>query len=235
MKEGYLPKEQRKKILFICDDIRMHSGIATMAREIVLGTAHHYNWVVIGAAIDHPESGKRLDLSEATNKETDNTDSNIIIYPNNGYGNADLIRYMLKNEKPDGLMFFTDPRYYDWLFAIENEVRKQIPMIYLNIWDDLPAPLYNRAFYESCDALLAISKQTQNINKMVLGKKADGKIISYVPHGINEKQFFPIENQDELKETKKKLFGDKEFDFILFFNSRNIRRKCIRRRYSNRM
>jgi len=227
MKEGYIPKEQRKKILFICDDIRMHSGVATMAREIVLGTAHHYNWVVIGAAIDHPESGKRLDLSEATNKETDNTDSNIIIYPNNGYGNADLIRYMLKNEKPDGLMFFTDPRYYDWLFAIENEVRKQIPMIYLNIWDDLPAPLYNRAFYESCDALLAISKQTQNINKMVLGKKADGKIISYVPHGINEKQFFPIENQDELKETKKKLFGDKEFDFILFFNSRNIRRKCI--------
>jgi glycosyltransferase involved in cell wall biosynthesis len=227
MKEGYIPKEQRKKILFICDDIRMHSGVATMAREIVLGTAHHYNWIIIGAAIDHPESGKRLDLSEATNKETDNTDSNVIIYPNNGYGNADLIRYMLKNEKPDGLMFFTDPRYYDWLFAIENEVRKQVPMIYLNIWDDLPAPLYNRAFYESCDALLAISKQTQNINKMVLGKKADGKIISYVPHGINEKQFFPIENQNELKEIKKKLFGDKEFDFILFFNSRNIRRKCI--------
>ena len=58
MKEGYLPKEQRKKILFICDDIRMHSGVATMAREIVLGTSHHYNWVVIGAAIDHPEAGQ---------------------------------------------------------------------------------------------------------------------------------------------------------------------------------
>jgi glycosyltransferase involved in cell wall biosynthesis len=227
MKEGYIPKEQRKKILFICDDIRMHSGVATMAREIVLGTAHHYNWVVIGAAIDHPEAGQRLDLSEATNKETDNTDSNVIIYPSNGYGSADLIRYMLKNEKPDGLMFFTDPRYYDWLFAIENEIRKQIPMIYLNIWDDLPAPLYNRAFYESCDALLAISKQTKNINEMVLGKKADGKVISYVPHGINEKQFFPIEDKSQLQETKKKLFGDKEFDFILFFNSRNIRRKCV--------
>ena len=67
MKEGYLPKEQRKKILFICDDIRMHSGIATMAREIVLGTAHHYNWIIIGAAINHPEHGQRLDLSQATN------------------------------------------------------------------------------------------------------------------------------------------------------------------------
>ena len=227
MKEGYIPKEQRKKILFICDDIRMHSGVATMAREIVLGTSHHYNWVVIGAAIDHPEAGQRMDLSEATNKETGNIDSQIILYPNNGYGNADLIRFMIKNEKPNGLMFFTDPRYYDWLFAIENEVRKQIPMIYLNIWDDLPAPLYNRAFYESCDALLAISKQTKNINEMVLGKKADGKVISYVPHGINENQFFPIEDKSQLIEIKKKLFGDKEFDFVLFFNSRNIRRKCV--------
>jgi glycosyltransferase involved in cell wall biosynthesis len=227
MKEGYLPQEQRKKILFICDDIRMHSGIATMAKEIVLGTAHHYNWVIIGAAINHPEHGQRLDLSPATNTETQLTDSNVVIYPNNGYGNADLIRYMLKTEKPDGLMFFTDPRYYDWLFAIENEVRKQIPMIYLNIWDDLPAPLYNRAFYESCDTLLAISKQTKNINKMVLGKRADGKLISYVPHGINDKMFFPIEDKNQLQETKKKLFGDKEFDFIVFFNSRNIRRKCV--------
>jgi glycosyltransferase involved in cell wall biosynthesis len=205
----------------------MHSGIATMAREIVLGTAHHYNWVIIGAAINHPEHGQRLDLSQATNAETELTDTDVIIYPNNGYGNADLIRYMLKTEKPDGLMFFTDPRYYDWLFAIENEVRKQIPMIYLNIWDDLPAPLYNRAFYESCDTLLAISKQTKNINEMVLGKKADGKIITYVPHGINEKQFFPVEDKSKLISTKQKLFGDKEFDFIVFFNSRNIRRKCV--------
>jgi len=225
--EGYLPPDQRKKILFICDDIRMHSGVATMSREIVLGTSHHYNWVIIGAAINHPEAGKRLDLSQATNQEIGINDSSVIIYPNKGYGDAELIRSLIKTEKPDGLFFFTDPRYYDWLFAIENEIRKQIPMIYINIWDDLPAPLYNRAFYESCDTLLAISKQTKNINEMVLGSKAKDKIITYVPHGINEKQFYPIENQDELKETKKKIFGDKEFDFTVFFNSRNIRRKCI--------
>jgi glycosyltransferase involved in cell wall biosynthesis len=225
--EGYLPPEQRKKILFICDDIRMHSGVATMAREIILGTSHHYNWVTIGAAINHPEAGQRLDLSQATNQETGNTDSSVIIYPNNGYGDAELIRKLIKTENPDGIFFFTDPRYYAWLFAIENEIRKQIPMIYLNIWDDLPAPLYNRAFYESCDTLLAISKQTKNINEMVLGKKAKDKIITYVPHGINENQFFPIENPSDLVETKKRIFNDKEFDFTLFFNSRNIRRKCI--------
>lgn len=230
MKEGYIPQEQRKKILFICDDIRMHSGVATMSREIVLGTTHHYNWVSIAAAIDHPEAGKRLDLSQATNQETGLTDSSVILYPNNGYGNADLIRALIKNEKPDALFFFTDPRYYDWLFAIENEIRKQIPMIYINIWDDLPAPLYNRAFYESCDTLLAISKQTKNINEMVLGSKAKDKIITYVPHGINEEVFYPINTSEEmgkLQLMKSKLFGDKEFEFTLLFNSRNIRRKCI--------
>lgn len=226
-KEGYLSPDKRSRVLFLCDDIRMFSGVSTMAREIVIGTAHHYNWVIIGAAINHPDAGKKLDLSSATNKETGLEDSSIILYPNNGYGNPDLIRALMKNEKIDAIFFFTDPRYYDWLFSIENEIRKKIPMIYLNIWDDLPAPLYNRAFYESCDTLLAISKQTKNINEMVLGDKAKDKIISYVPHGINENIFYPIIDKNELIDTKKKIFGDKEFDFTLLFNSRNIRRKCI--------
>ena len=48
--EGYIPKADRKKILLLCDDIRMHSGIATMAREFVLGNGHRYNWYNVGAA-----------------------------------------------------------------------------------------------------------------------------------------------------------------------------------------
>jgi hypothetical protein len=38
---------------------------------------------------------------------------------------------------------------------------------------------------------LAISKQTKNINEIVLGDLAKDKIIEYVPHGINEEQFLP--------------------------------------------
>jgi glycosyltransferase involved in cell wall biosynthesis len=102
-----------------------------------------------------------------------------------------------------------------------------MPIIYLNIWDDYPAPMYNRAYYESCDVLLAISKQTKNINTLVLGDKAKNKIIQYVPHGLNENIFKPLDNTPELEEFKKKLFGNQEIDFALFFNSRNIRRKQI--------
>jgi glycosyltransferase involved in cell wall biosynthesis len=100
----------------------------------------------------------------------------------------------------------------------------------LNIWDDYPAPLYNKAFYESCDALLAISKQTQLINELVLDEKRGKKVIEYVPHGLNHEMYYPIEKEDELKEleqVKSQMFGGKEKDFVVFFNSRNIRRKQI--------
>jgi glycosyltransferase involved in cell wall biosynthesis len=231
MKEGYLPKEQRKKILLLCDDIRMHSGVATMAREIVLGTCHRYNWVNCGAAINHPEVGKRMDLSQDTGNRAGIPDASVFLYPQNGYGDSALIRRMLNEEKPDAIFIFTDPRYWEWLFQIENEIRAKCPLIYLNIWDNYPAPMYNKEYYESCDALLAISKQTKNINKIVLGDKAKDKIIEYVPHGINEEYFFPIDENhkqwDNLQKAKKQLFGDKEYDHVFFFNSRNIRRKNI--------
>jgi hypothetical protein len=70
-------------------------------------------------------------------------------------------------------------------------------MIYLNIWDNYPAPMYNESYYESCDTLLAISKQTKNINEIVLGDKAKDKLIEYVPHGINEEHFFPIDEKHD--------------------------------------
>jgi len=224
---GYLPQNERKKILLICDDIRVHSGVATVARELVVNTAQHFNWVNVGGAINHPEAGKRLDLSADTNANTRLTDSSVILYPTNGYGDARLIRQLIQIERPDAIFLITDPRYFIWLFQIENEIRRKMPIIYLNIWDDYPAPMYNRAYYESCDALLAISKQTKNINELVLGKKAKNKIIKYVPHGLNHDIFKPLDSTPELKEFKKKLFKDKEYDFVLFFNSRNIRRKQI--------
>ena len=225
-KFGYLPQNQRKKILLICDDIRVHSGVATVAREMVINTAHHFNWVNLAGAINHPEKGKRFDLSADTNTNAKIEDSSVFLYPTDGYGSPDMIRQMIQMEKPDAIMLITDPRYFDWLFAMENEIRKQCPIIYLNIWDDFPTPLYNKGFYESCDALLAISKQTKLINELVLGDKKANKVIEYVPHGLNENIFKPMDDS-ELVDLKSRLFQGQEKDFILFFNSRNIRRKQI--------
>jgi glycosyltransferase involved in cell wall biosynthesis len=229
--EGYIEKSKRKKILLMSDDLRMTSGIATMSREIVIGTSHRFNWVNLGAAINHPDYGKRFDLSEDTNKTMNIPDSSVTLYPCNGYGTPEIVRQILEIEKPDAIMLFTDPRYWVWLFQMENEIRKKIPILYLSIWDDYPAPLYNKPYYESCDLLMSISKQTKNIHELVLGEKAKDKVITYVPHGINDRLFYPInefmkEEYEGLQSYKKNLFGEDQPEFVVFYNARNIRRKC---------
>ena len=228
MKEGYLKKEDRKKILLLTDDIRVHSGVAQIGREMVIHTSHRYNWVQLAGAVSHPEKGKRIDISLDNNKQANIDDSSVILYPTDGYGNPDVLKSIIEIEKPDAIFLITDPRYFTWLFQMENQIRKSIPIIYLNIWDSMPAPMYNKEFYESCDALFGISKQTVSINQIVLGEKADDKVIKYVPHGLNHKMFKPISKTDkDLQEFKKYISRGKEYDFTLLFNSRNIRRKSI--------
>jgi hypothetical protein len=92
--------------------------------------------------------------------------------------------------------------------------------------------MYNKSFYESCDTLLAISKQTENINRAVLGPElSTEKVIKYVPHGINEKMFFPITSEHPeylaLQDFKKALYSGKEYNFTMLYNARNIRRKSV--------
>ena len=225
----YIPKEKRKKILLLSDDIRMHSGVATMSREIVVKTAHHFNWFQLAAAMTHPEAGKVFDLSEDINKRTGLTDTSIKVQANNGYGDAMLIRNLIKREKPDAIFIFTDPRYWTWLFEIEREIRNTIPIFWLNIWDQYPAPMYNKNYYDSVDVLMAISKQTKNINELVLGDQAKNKVIEYVPHGIDEQAFYPITTEHpsygNFTKFRNELFGEKEIEYVVFFNSRNIARK----------
>ena len=215
----------RKKILLLSDDFRSPSGVGTMSAEIILGTAHKYNWVQIGAAINHPEAGKIVNMSEYVNEMTGLTDANVKIIPSNGYGDITFLRQVMKMEKPDAIFIFTDPRYWTWLFDAEREIRSQVPILYLNIWDDLPYPLYNKPYYLSCAGLFAISKQTYNINKQVLGKEADEKVLRYIPHGVS-KLYYPIENPEEdpkFKEFRDNMRGGKEF--VLLYNARNIGRK----------
>ena len=224
----YLPKDKRKKVLLICDDIRVHSGVATVAREIVIHTAHHFNWVQIAGAIKHPDQGKRLDLSQNTSETVNIDDASVILYPQDGYGNPDVLRQIISIENPDAIMLVTDPRYFVWLFNMEHEIRKNIPITYLNIWDDYPAPMYNQPYYEACDLLMGISKQTVNINKIVLGDKGKNKVFKYVPHGLNPDVYKPIDKTSkEFKKFKTSILGDVKSKFVVFFNSRNIRRKQI--------
>jgi len=183
--------------------------------------------------VKHPEEGKLYDMSDAVANETGIKDAKVRLYPFTGYGNPETIRYLLMNEKPDAILHFTDPRFWVWLYRMENEIREHCPIFFYHIWDDTPYPLYNENFYRSCDWIGCISKQTYNIVKQVWQKGKDkDKVkdwqISYVPHGVDVDQFRKIstkQEKKELAEMKKKLFGNQKVDFMMFWNNRNIRRK----------
>jgi len=222
-------KVKKKKILLLSDDLRMSSGVGVMSREIVMGTLDKYDWVQIGGAIKHPDEGKVIDMNQSVREETGIDDASLKIYPVNGYGNPELLRQLLILEKPDAILHYTDPRFWGWLYAMEHEVRQQIPIYYYNIWDDLPYPMWNEPFYESCDLIMNISKQTHNIVQNVCQNKPRTDWDStYVPHGINEKHFYPVKNEKErleMNKMKSELFQGLDIEFCMLYNNRNIRRK----------
>lgn len=240
---------KRPTILLLADDINAPSGIGTMAREFVFNTADRFNWVQIASTVDHPDKGKILDISKIVEEETGYEDVSVRLYPYSGYGDSSILRYILNNEKIDGILHFTDPRYWTWLYAMEYEIRStyKIPIMYYSIWDDLPYPHWNLSAYSSCDLLMAINKQTHIIHKKVLEhggyksidlldepapaeKDSNTSLVTYVPHGIDSKKYRPLTESDpEWNEYQdfKNVFRKKHStaDFVIFWNNRNIRRK----------
>ena len=218
---------KKKKILLLSDDIRMHSGVANMSREIVRGTLHKYDWVQMGGAIKHPDEGKVVDTSETWMKEPHNIkDPYMKIYCVSGYGNPDYLREVIKIEQPDAILHFTDPRQWIWLYQMEREIRTKIPIMYYNIWDDLPDPMYNRDFYRSSDTLMAISKQTYGINKRILKDyNYEDWQVKYIPHGINKDDFHQLDKGDTLFKRFEERIGVSKYKFKILYINRNIRRK----------
>jgi len=178
-----LPKEQRKTILLLSDDLRMSSGIATVSKELVLGLAHRYNFVQLGAAINHPEQGKELDLSEDTLKVTGVPDTYVRVIPWSGYGNPNILRQLIMKYNPSLILHFTDPRYWRWLYDIEAEIRENVPIAFYAIWDNVGSPpdfssdpQYNEDYYASCDGVFCISKQTYGMVQRVLERGYSNEI-----------------------------------------------------------
>ena len=206
----------------------MTSGVGNMSREFVTGTCHRINWFQIGGAINHPEAGKAIDMNEDLTKRTGVPDVECKVHPISGYGDQTLVRSLILHYKINGLMIYTDPRFWDFLFRMENEIRQNMPIMYYNIWDDLPYPMWNQKFYDSVDALFNISKQTCNIVRNVRSSYEDWQV-TYIPHGIAEEDFYPIDDRyslmDKFKKFKSDAMQNKDKDFVIFYNARNIRRK----------
>ena len=208
---------KKKKILLLSDDLRMHSGIATVSKDIVMETLNEYDWVQIAGAIKHPDKGKVFDMSQGL-EDFGIKDGYLKVYPTDGYGDGPLLREVMAIEKPDAILHYTDPRFWIWLYQMEAEIRRSIPIFYYNIWDDLPDPMYNELYYRSSDLLMSISKQTYGINNRILHDYEDWQT-TYVPHGISQRRF--------------KKVGDNEVDLMNFNDKFGLADRKFRVLYSN--
>ena len=213
----------KKKILLMSDDLRMHSGVATVSKDIVFETLKDYDWVQLAGAIKHPEAGKVIDMSQGLS-EFGIKDGYLRIYPVDGYGNEDLLRHVIEQEKPDAILHYTDPRFWIWFYNMEAEIRRDIPIFYYNIWDDLPDPQYNTNYYKSSDLLMSISKQTYGINNRLLPDYEDWQT-TYVPHGISKRRFHKVDDDDVKLMDFEEAHGLSDKTFKILYSNRNIRRK----------
>ena len=71
-----------------------------------------------------------------------------------------LIRF-----KPDILYFMTDPRFYEWLWNMEDEIREDVPMVYYHVWDNYPHLILISHGMMSNDFIATISKVTNVVVK----------------------------------------------------------------------
>ena len=200
------------KILTIADHPYSPSGVGTQTRYMIEGLLDtgRYQIVSLGGAIKHP------DYKPQTNEKYG---SDLIIYPVDGYGTQDIIRSILRTEKPDILWFMTDPRFFGWLWEMEDEIRPLVPMVYYHVWDNYPYPTFNKIWYDSCDHIACISKLTHDVVQTV-SPNVDS---TYLPHAVNPDFFKPLSSEERSKlRDAMQLPQDK---FILFWNNRNARRK----------
>ena len=215
---------KKKKILVLSDHPLSPSGVGTQTKymiEALLKTGR-YKFICLGGAMKH-------DVYEPQKIEPYMDDW--IVYPVDGYGNHDTIRSVMQKEKPDLLWFMTDPRFYEWLWEIENEVRANIPMVYYHVWDNFPAPKFNARYYRSNDEVVCISKVTHEIVKQTAPDVAS----RYLPHAVHSsvfKKLVSAEDKEKLLSIRQKIFAADENlknanpnKKIFFWNNRNARRK----------
>ena len=202
------------KILTLSDHPLSPSGVGTQTKyvcEALLDTGR-YSILSLGGAIKH---------NDYTPKAVEPYGDDWRIIPVDGYGSQEMIRSVLRTEKPDVLWFMTDPRFWGWLWQIENEVRPLCPIVYYHVWDNYPTPMYNRNYYISNDAVATISKVTDNI----VAEAAPEVMRKYIPHAVDDKIFFPS-SLEKIEQFKKESLPDSDQEKVIFFwNNRNARRK----------
>jgi len=204
---------EKKKILVIADSPLVPSGVGTQTKymiEAMLRTGE-FKFYCLAGAIKH---------RDYRTLAVDPWKEDWLIKPVDGYGNPQIVREILEEYRPDALWFMTDPRFYVWLWEMEDEIRSKVPMIYYHVWDNLPYPNFNKKYYDSNDMICTISKVTDDIVRTV----APNVPCVRIPHSVDTKHFSKKTAASDV-EIRQKITKNHEDKVIFFWNNRNARRK----------
>lgn len=206
---------KKTKIAFFSDHPLVPSGVGTQSKYLIEGllATGKYEFLCLGGAIKHPDYRMQKIAPE---KYGDSWR----VQPVDGYGDKNLVRNILRNEKPDAFFMFTDPRFFAWMWEIEDEIRARCPLLYWHVWDNDPIPKFNAPFYRSTDHVAALSLKTFGIMQSL-----DCTRYSYIPHAVSSELFKPLP-EEQNKKFREDFFGPfADRKFIAFWNNRNARRK----------
>ena len=201
---------KKNKIIALSDHALSTSGVGTQSRYLFNGLVSKGRWSIrqFGAALKHEDY------------RTIVVNNDFIIKPIDGFGNREMLRVALATERPDGLFIFTDPRFFIWLFEMEDEIHQICPIAWWHVWDNEPYPDFNDDYYFSTDLINCHSNHTY----MQLKEKHKEKT-NFVPHAIPKDTFRRLPEQ-EIKNHKISILGkENENAFVAIWANRNAKRK----------
>jgi glycosyltransferase involved in cell wall biosynthesis len=206
-----MPENGKLKVLVLSDHALSTSGVGTQTRHLIEGLLKKNTWTFrqFGAALKHNDY------------RTVVVNEDFIIKPIDGFGNPDIIRVTLATEKPDLIFIFTDPRFFYWLFEMEDEIHQMCPIIWWHVWDNYPYPHFNNDFYDATDTINCHSHMTYTMIKEN-GRHANKTF--FIPHTLPEELFYRIP-EEELEPHRQSLFGDRRDKFTGIWVNRNAKRK----------
>lgn len=210
---------KKLKILTLGDHPFSPTGVGIQSRHTIEGLLNtgKYSVVSLGGAVKHVNNNPIV---------TEQYGDDWKIFPVGGdgkpdeyFGTPEIVRSVMRTEKPDVIWLMTDPKWYKWLWNMEDELRPLAPIVYYHVWDNYPVPHFNKNYYMSNDAIVSISKLTHDIVNQV----APSVTNHYLPHTVDTDVFKPLPSE-EVKQFKINSLGSED-KFVFFWNNRNARRK----------
>ena len=202
--------QKKKKILVLSDHALSTSGVGTQTRHLLNGLIQKGEWSFrqFGAAMKH------------TDYRTIAVNDDLIIKPIDGFGSKELIRVTLATEKPDAIFIFTDPRFFIWLFEMEDEIHQMCPIVWWHVWDNHPYPQFNDTLYQSTDLINCHSHMTYELIKDHFPNKTN-----FIPHAIPDNIFFPLSDLERSMHKRQLIGVNRQDHFVGIWVNRNARRK----------